>query len=191
MTSSDTAAAALRADYLNRLDQALARVPHDLAADLRIELAGHLDAVAGGGGASPAEAMQAAIARLGDPEQFLAELIADDQVREASRGFAPAPLLRSLTRRAAVGGWRGLVAAGLLLTVIAAIALVLVGVLSPFFPHHVGLLEFADGRTTFGITSEAAARERLGLWRLPIGVAGGVMVWLMARYFAGRIAARR
>lgn len=191
MTITDPSAAALRADYLHRLEAGLAQLPPAMAVDLRAELTEHLDQLAASGPGDPTTAMRSAIGRLGDPQQFLGELIADEAVRGAVRSRAPGPLLYRLLQRAVIGGRRRLAAAALLAAFVAALVVMLIGLLSPFFPLNVGLLDYADGRTTFGISGEAAAHERLGLWRVPIGVLGGLALWQLTRFVTGRLWATR
>lgn len=173
----DPAARAAWDRYAAKLPQALVPLPAGDAAELRTELLGHLaDSVAAGNGGEAAR-MTAAIARLGEPAEYLQPLLAERLIAAGSRRFDPVLLVAGMR----IDLRRGVRAAAL--AVLAAIVLVVtlalaaMAVLSPLLPLNVGLLDYADGTRMFGISSVAGVRELLGWRRVPIGVAGALIGW--------------
>ncbi|WP_149083462.1 MULTISPECIES: HAAS signaling domain-containing protein [Microbacterium] len=79
---TDKTAAALRDDYLARLDEAMRGLPHGVASDIRGGIAEELDGL-------DAEATAERIDRLGDPRGIARE--AEDEVPTAPPAVFPAP----------------------------------------------------------------------------------------------------
>lgn len=149
----------------------------ELADELRAHLA---DGYAAQTGTSEQTRLQAAIARLGKPSDYLQPMVAGAILEAGTRTYNPATISKGLFHtvlsgsRYAVTG--GLFAIGYLLLS----AFVLMTLLKPFWSEHVGLLQDASGNLTFGIISDVAGtRDLLGWWSMPISLAGAVLLYVV------------
>lgn len=178
LTLTDAAARDQLTDYLRRVDQALERLPRDDASELRRDLMQHLaDAFVAEPAGSESSRLTRAIHRLGDPEVFLPQACADHWIATGVHGFTPLKLTRGLLASIALGGKRALVGIAGSAVMIAAATLVLIGLLAPFLPMHVGMLEFPDGQRLLGLSTRQGVNELLGIWRAPLGLAAGLLLW--------------
>lgn len=171
MTPDFTDPAALRRwdAYFAEVDRLLARAD---ARGLRQELEAHVvDSMAAAPAGSEAERLDAALARLGRPREYLHPLLADEMLARGTRTYSPVTIARSLghavmagSRRAAIGLAFGL--GYLLLGLFAAMAL-----LKPLWGEHVGLFRSGDGAIRAGIVARPdGAQELLGWWSVPIAL---------------------
>lgn len=94
----DANARAAIAAYFAKVDRALAPLPRAEAEEVKAELEAHaLDALA------DASDVNAALAQLGDPDEFLDDLVADRMRALAGRTFKPGDVLAALARSAGLG----------------------------------------------------------------------------------------
>lgn len=164
--------------YLRRIDQGLQGWPPDEAAELRHDLLQHIeDAFTADSAGDESERLLRALQRLGEPETFLPQAHAAHLIDAGTQGFAPLTLARGLIASSILGGKRTLMGIAGIAMILAAVTLVLIGVLAPFLPMHVGLLEFPDGTRLFGLSTRPGIQELLGAWRIPLGLGAGALLW--------------
>jgi uncharacterized membrane protein len=183
---TDANARAAFAAYFAKVDRALAALPRAEAEEIKRELEQHaLDAVSEAGDA------QAALAQLGDPDDFLADLVADKLRARAARTFSPADVAAALARSAAAG------LAGLALStligigyVIAALA-ILMGVAKLFDPAAAGVYRLADGRIFIGFGDSLGGADIMGIWFSPLAIAAGVLLYVLLTWAFGRATLRK
>lgn len=177
MSATGTRAAAMRAEYLQAAARVLSPLPPHERDDLLLEIESHLaESMQHADGlsshADEETRLRDAIARLGNPREFLRPIVADYLLAAGTSTYRPWILARGLyanlfsgARAAAVSLVFGL--AYVLLAIFAAMAL-----LKGFLPRHVGYFIYPDGTRSFGVVANTtAAREALGWWVVPVSLA--------------------
>jgi hypothetical protein len=179
---ADAEARAAFATYFAKVDRALAALPRSEADDVKRELEQHaLEAVADAGGAP------AALARLGDPDDFLPDLVADRLRARASRTFSPLDVARALGRGAGAG------IAGFVLSVLAGVGYVVavcaaaMGIMRLVDPGSAGIFRLDDGRMLIGFGETLGGTDISGPWFSPLAIAGGVMLYVVLTSVFGRV----
>jgi uncharacterized membrane protein len=182
----EAGARAAVAAYFSKVDRALAPLAREDAAEIRDELEAHvMDALAGGGDA------QAALAQLGDPEEFLPALVADRLRARAGRTMRPGDVMKALARGGAAG------VGGALLTLIvgfgyaAALVLAFLGVLKLFTPHGVGVYRLESGEIFIGADESLRGVDLFGMWFSPLAIAAGVGLYVLLTWAFGRTTVRK
>jgi hypothetical protein len=154
--------------YFGEVDRLLAHAVAD-ASELRADLEAHVvDSMAAAQDGTETERLDAALLRLGRPNDYLCSLLADELIESGTRTYSPIIIAQGLSfavlagsRRAVIGLAFGL--GYLLLATFAAMAL-----LKPLWGEHVGVFRYADGTISAGIIANSAgARELLGWWSIP------------------------
>jgi len=182
---TDANARAAFAAYFAKVDRALAALPRAEADEIKRELEQHaLDAV------SESDA-QTALAQLGDPDDFLADLVADKLRARAARTFSPADVAAALARSAGAG------LAGLALSTLAGIGYViaalaiLMGVAKLFDPAAAGIYRLPNGRLFIGFGESLGGADIMGIWFSPLAIAAGVLLYVLLTWAFGRATLRR
>ena len=117
------------------------------------------------------ERLDAALARLGRPVDYLQPLIADALLERGTRTYAPTLIARGLTHAVLAGSTRAATAVVFALGYALLAAFTAMILLKPVWGDHVGLFRRADGLMGFGILADTTgARELLGLWLIPIAL---------------------
>jgi hypothetical protein len=174
--------------YLQDLSAALRSLPRDQARDIVEELRSHIvDKTASTGDLTP-EAVDSVLAGLGNPEDLASQYVTDDLQMRALASRSPLLILRSLFR------WASLSFAGfwVLMTAIVgyflAVSLVACALLKPIHPLTAGLWKIpheADYeislRLGFGSVPPGGS-ELLGIWIVPIGLVGGIGLFLLTTH---------
>lgn len=183
---TDANARAAFAAYFAKVDRALAALPRAEADEIKRELEQHaLDAVSEAGDA------QTALTQLGDPGEFLADLVADKLRARAARTFSPADVAAALMRSAG-GGLAGLALSTLagIGYVIAALA-ILMGVSKLFDPAAAGVYRLPDGRLFIGFGDSLGGADIMGIWFSPLAIAAGVLLYVLLTWAFGRATLRK
>lgn len=163
--------------YFAEVDRLLARAD---ARGLRSELEAHVvDSMAAAPAGSEAERLDAALARLGRPRDYLHPLLADELIARGTRSYSPVTIGRGLAHAVLAGSRRAVIGLGfglgyLLLGVFTAMAL-----LKPLWAEHVGLFRSGDGAIRAGIVARPdGAQELLGWWSMPIALLLGALLYV-------------
>lgn len=183
---SDAGARAAFAAYFSKVDRALAALPRKEAEETKRELEQHaLDAYEDAGD------LNAALVRLGDPDEFLAELVVEKLRARAARTFSPVDVAAALARSAAAG-IRGFVVSTLTGVGYAVAALfLLMGVIKIFDPDGAGVYRLADGRLFLGVGETLGGVDILGFWFSPLAIAAGALLYVALTWIFGRTTLRR
>lgn len=183
---ADAAARAAFADYFAKVDRLLAPLPDSDAADVRRELELHaLDAVAAG------ESAKDALERLGEPEDFLPDLVAEKLRSRAAQSFLPGHVFRALAISASTS------VTGFLLSSLAglgyAIALLalLMGVMHLIDPASAGIYRMPDGQTLIGFGKSPEDVDMLGNWFSPVAFAVAAGLYLILTLAFGWVKIRK
>jgi uncharacterized membrane protein len=183
---ADATARAAFAAYFAKVDRALAALPRSEAEEIRRELEQHaLDSVSEAGDA------QAALSHLGDPDDFLSDLVVDKLRARAGRTFSPADVANALVRSAGAG-LPGLVLSTLVGIgyVIAALA-ILMGVTKIFDPDGAGVYRLPDGRLFIGFGETLGGADIMGIWFSPFAIAAGALLYVALTCAFGRATFRK
>lgn len=183
---SDPAARAAFADYFTRVDRQLAPLIAEEAGEVRRELEQHaLDVMTEGTSADEA------LERLGDPADFLPDLVAEKLRGRAARSFQPAHIARALAHSATSG------LAGFVLSAIAGLGYAIVllaftlGVTRLIDPDAAGLYRLAEGGTLLGFGRTPGDVDLLGHWFAPIALAIAIFLYLILTLAFGRVKIRK
>jgi uncharacterized membrane protein len=176
--------------YLNQLRARLRGASDDEVQEIVDELRSHILDKAAIDEKSNREitgdAIDAAIARLGSPEELASQYMTDALLARAEVSRSPIQLLRSLFRWASLSVAGFFVLLGSLVGYCFGIVLVLVALSKLFHPHTAGLWSIPSGADDFQVSFRlgfggipASSRDLLGWWIVPIGwVGGGALVML-------------
>jgi hypothetical protein len=182
----DVQARKLLANYFAQVDRALAPLPRIEADAVRQELETHiLDAMAGAP-ASEAHA-RATLEQLGDPDEFLPQLVADRLRVRAGRTFGPHDVLSAIVRTA-LTGLRGLVTA-IVMSVgyLVATVLVILGVMKFTTNQDVGVFRLSTGQLFIGADTNVDGVELTGGWFAPLAIMAGILLYLLLTWAYGRV----
>lgn len=166
--------------YFAEVDRLLSRAGTD-GTELRDDLKAHVaDSMGATSGGSELERLDAALARLGQPIEYLRPLLADDLIEQGTRTYSPITIARGLAYAVMAGSRRTAIALAfgigyLLLAIFTAMA-----VLKPLWGENVGVFRNADGTISAGIVAQSdGARELLGWWSVPIAVLLAVLLYVV------------
>lgn len=182
----DVQARRLLAAYFAKVDRALAPLSREEATGVRQELETHiLDAMAGTP-AGEADA-KAALEQLGDPDEFIPQLVADRLRARAGRTFGPLDVLSAIGRTA-VTGLRGLVTALVMsLGYIVATVLIFLGIMKLTTNQDVGVFRLSTGQLFIGADSNVDGVDLLGVWFAPLAIVAGLVLYLALTWAYGRV----
>ncbi|MBC6982084.1 DUF1700 domain-containing protein [Caulobacter sp. 17J80-11] len=156
-------------DFARRLDAGLRGLPADERERIVLEIRGHL-----------AERGEAGLAALGAPETLAKTYMEDFRMTQAIAQANPAALLLTILDRAgrnAAAAVIGFVAVTLYLM---SAGFLVVAVLKPFFPTHVGLWLDPFSFGAWVNTATPAGPEVLGWWTIPVGLVLGLVCGAVA-----------
>jgi uncharacterized membrane protein len=179
---SDASARAAFSAYFLRIERLLAPLPVETASEVRRELEAHaMDLLAEQGGQA-----QEALSRLGAPEDFVPELVAEKLRDRAAKSFAPFHVLEAIISSARTGV-TGLVVSTLAGTgyVLAAFAMAM-GVARLVGPETTGLFRLADGRVFLGFGENLGGVDMLGVWFAPLAFAAAALLYFILTLAFGR-----
>ncbi len=182
----DVSARKLLASYFAQVDRALAPLSRAEADAVRQELETHiLDAMAGMP-ASEAGA-RAALEQLGDPEEFLTQLVADRLRARAGRTFGPLDIASAILRTA-VTGIRGMLTAIVMsLGYLAATLMIILGALKLTTSQDVGVFRLRTGELFIGADDNVDGVDLLGAWFAPLAIVAGIVLYLLITWAYGRV----
>jgi hypothetical protein len=185
----DTARAAHRRldGYLRRLRAALAPLPATQAREIVEELRSHILDSVGVGESWGDEGVAEALRRLGPPDRLAAQYVAQDAGRRALHGLGLWRPLRAGHRWAAQGLAGAFILLGCLVGYAFAAAFAYWALAKPFAPARVGLWKLDDPADdlsfALGAVNQPGARELLGWWIIPLGLAAGVGLFFLTTRF--------
>lgn len=183
---ADAGARAALAAYFAKVDRLLAPLPEGTAAETRRELEAHaVDLFTEEGDAA------AALARLGDPKDFLPDLVAEKLRSRAAQTLSPTHVLAALASSARIG------LSGLILStlagagyVLAALALAM-GTARLLGQDTTGLFRLEDGRYFIGFGETLGGADILGLWFVPLAYGVAAALYLILTLAFGRVKLRK
>lgn len=182
----DVPARKLLAAYFAKVDRALAPLSREEADAVRLELETHiLDAMAGTS-AGEVDA-RGALEQLGDPDEFLPQLVADRLRARAGRTFGPHDVVSAILRTA-VTGLRGLVTAIVMsLGYIVATVLIFLGIMKLTTNQDVGVFRLSTGQLFIGADNNVDGVDLLGVWFAPLAIVAGLVLYLALTWAYGRV----
>lgn len=164
------------ADYVRRLRWSLQAIPAEDRASLVREIESHLtDSLAAG-----PESLASTMTAMGPPHALAARYVQEYRLAGALAEDRPVPLIGAMLIRSGRSVMAfGAVMAAMLLYLLALVLAAMVAV-KPLFPGHVGWWRLPQG-SAFGIVSDPpAGPELMGLWVLPVALAGALACYALA-----------
>jgi uncharacterized membrane protein len=158
--------------YLAELRRCLGELPPQEVHEILQEIRGHILERAEASGELTEERLVAILKALGRPEEIAPMYQVDSVVAKARGSLSPRIVMRGIHRWSMVSAW------GLVLFVIgvagyaAGFALILSGFLKIFIPSQIGAW-VGPHAFDIGSKNDPAARDVLGWWLVPVGLAGG------------------
>ncbi len=186
---ADPAAKQLWNEYFARVKALCRPLRLGPATDIGSEIKAHLlESYIQQGEGSEIERLQAAMARLGEPEDFVPTWV-QDRLEAATQPGSGVRDLISLLRLNAARGLRQLLFSLILGGgYLVAFWLFIVAILKPIFPANMGLFRLSDGWIILGYVSGEPKQDLLGYALIPLalGMAVGIQVLLgkLVRRFA-------
>ena len=159
--------------YFRRVDRALDRLPSEEAGEIRAELEAHAHSLFEGmEDGDVVAALERALQKLGEPEDYVAAIAADWWLTNANSNRTVSNVLKAIFFNIGSGIRRSLIAALLSLGLLFSASLVFVGVLKLFLWDQVGLFLYEDSGFSFGwVPEHGASNEVLGIGFIPISFA--------------------
>jgi uncharacterized membrane protein len=161
--------------YLAQLRRCLGELPPEEVHDILQEIRGHILERAEASGELTEERLVAILKALGRPEEIAPLYQVDSVVAKARTSLSPRIVMRGIHRWSVLSGW------GLVLFILGVagyatgFSLMLSALAKIVAPHEVGAW-IASGHFNIGTTSDPSAREVLGWWLVPVGLAVGALV---------------
>jgi hypothetical protein len=168
---SDRVAEKIWSQYFRRLDRLIRPLDEVQRRELTLEIKSHLlESYRGETAGSEAERLLNALDRLGEPESFIGPMRADRLLTKASKSLKPRDVLKGLYYHLAGGSRKLFLGILFVLGYILDAGLVLMAVLKPIIPSHVGLLLFNDGDVILGFAGDASnlKKDVFGYALIPI-----------------------
>lgn len=165
--------------YFERVDR-LVGLTGGSAADVRDELEDHLaESFSLAQEAGEIARLDAAIRRLGEPEDYLRPLVADGLIERATARLDPVALARGLYHAIRLGSARMAVGVAFAIGYLTLFAFIAMALLRPLWGGHVGLYRWPDGTIQFGFLRDTtAAVDLLGDWTIPAVLAASGLIYL-------------
>jgi len=121
-----------------------------------------------------------AIDRLGEPEEFLRQVVSEKFLKKGTRTFSPRNLILGLF----FGMWGGLrqIIGGMIFGVgyLLTFLLGLTSFVKIILPSKLGLFVWPDGSWIFGMAKDTAgAQEILGYWIIPLSLTLTILLYLV------------
>lgn len=175
----DPAAQTLWNDYVFQVDRMVALIGPE-AAELSEDLRAHLaDSFASETAGAEIDRLRRAIARLGQPSEFLRPMLADELLERGAQTYDPSLISRGLYHTIRSGSRRALTAIAFAAGYIFLAIFAVMTLLKPFFSNHVGLIRGPNGSLTFGLVADGAGEDLLGLWSIPLTLALCVLLYVL------------
>ena len=161
--------------YLAELRRCLGELPPEEVHDILQEIRGHILERAEASGELTEERLVAILKALGRPEEIAPLYQVDSVVAKARASLSPRLVMRGIHRWSVVSAW------GFVLFILGVVgyatgfSLMLSALAKIISPDHVGA--WVHGATfSIGVSSDPAARDVLGWWLVPVGLAVGALV---------------
>ena len=164
--------------YLAQLRRSLGELPPDEVNEILQEIRGHILERTEASGELTDERLVAILKALGSPDQIAPLYQADSVVARARGSLSPRVVMRGIHRWSTISAW------GFALFVLGVVgyatgaALALAGLLKIFEPSQIGAWVGPHDLFNIGVNNDPAARDVLGWWLVPIGLVGGVALFL-------------
>lgn len=158
--------------YLGQLRRSLGELPAEEVNEILQEIRGHILERTQASGELTDEKLVSILQALGSPEQIAPLYQVDSIMARARSSFSPRVVMRGVHRWGMTSIW------GFALFVIGIVgyslgfSLILSGLCKIFAPSQIGAW-VGPHSFDIGVHSDAAARDVLGWWLVPVGVAGG------------------
>lgn len=163
--------------YFKRVTRMTKELSTEDQQDILLEIESHIyESLQKSSSENEMDTLVSTLEKLGEPEAFLVEMVADRKVKEAARTANPLHLIQALRLNISKGISYVFFAILFLLT----FCFTLLIPLKLIFPDNIGYFESSSGQFSFGYFSNIEGfTELLGWWFLPL-----VMIVVVFLYFS-------
>lgn len=176
--------------YLKDLAVALRSLPREQATDIVEEIHSHIVEKSAGNGPMTPATVDAVLAALGKPESLAGLYLTDDLQVRALASRSPLLILRTLFRWASLSFAGFCVLMASLVGYFLSLSMLVCALLRPIHPSTAGLWQIPNPANDFSIslrlgfaTVPPGSRDLLGWWIVPIGIVGGIGLFLLTGLF--------
>lgn len=178
---SETVTKKIWKQYLHRVNRCSKALGPEEQEELLLEIQDHLlESFKQETGESEAHRLLDAIAKIGEPEDFIKPIVADKLLVKASKTYNPKTIVTGLFYYLSISAKHFLLALLFSLGYVTAFIAGVMALLKPFFPNNVGLILYEGGDFVLGVDVDTtgAVGEVLGYWVIPIGLTAALLIYL-------------
>ncbi|HTO86164.1 MAG TPA: DUF1700 domain-containing protein [Thermoanaerobaculia bacterium] len=159
--------------YLAELRRSLGELPESEVQEILREIRSHILDRAEASGELTEERLVAILKALGRPDEIAPMYQVDAVVAKARASLSPRVVMRGIQRWSMVSVWGFVLFVTGVVGYAVGFALILGGIGKIIAPHQVGAEVGPHAIFDIGINNDPSARDVLGWWLVPVGLAGG------------------
>jgi hypothetical protein len=168
--------------YYKRVHQIIKPLADADRQEITMELTSHIyESMARNPQGDEATTLLQALEKLGEPDTFLYDVVAERKLRQARKTFNPIHLASALALNIGRGFAKGILFFVVGVVYIISFACGGVALLKPFFPNKIGLYTNSNGLFAAGWITDIApgTTEWLGLWFTPVFIILAVLLYVI------------
>lgn len=169
--------------FFRKVDLLLAKVPYEQSRAIRKELESHVfEAMQEQSSGNELEKLKQVLTELGDPDDIVPPMIAATQPQVVKNSNNPLDILRVASVHIGQGMVITLRALSILILNLMGIVFLVMAVMKPITPEHVGYFSSASGQVSFGIIANTELMvEHLGYSVIPLAVVIALMLCKLSK----------
>lgn len=169
--------------YFRKVDLLLAKIPVDQRKSIRNELESHVfEGVQEQTGGNDLEKLEAVLKDLGEPGEIVPPMIASVMIKTAKNSNNPLDILRVATVQIGQGMVNTLRSLAIVLLNLVGFTFLIMAVLKPFTPEHIGFFTDETGGVSIGIIGNTEQMtEHLGYFVIPIVIVLAYMLFKLSK----------
>lgn len=169
--------------FFRKVDLLLAKVPYEQSDAIRKELESHVfEAMQEQTSGNELEKLEQVLKELGDPDDIVPPMIAAAHIQVAKSSNNPLDMLRVASVQIGQGIVNTLRSLSIVILNLMGFTFLVMAVMKPFRPEHVGFFTSRTGQASFGIIGNTDLMvEHLGYSVIPIAVAIAVLLFKLSK----------
>ncbi len=168
--------------YYNRVHHNIKPLAETDRQEITMELASHIyESMARNPQGDEVTTLLYALEKLGQPETFLYDVVAERKLHQARKTFNPIHLASAVALNIGRGFAKGILFFVVGIVYIISFACAAMALLKPFFPNKIGLYTNSNGLFAAGWVTNIAptTTEWLGLWFTPVFIILAVLLYVI------------
>jgi hypothetical protein len=173
--------------YFKRVQRVVSILPLGDKKDIQMEVDSHLfESMAAQPEADEVTSLLNAIQKLGEPEDYLAAVVAERKTKQATRSFNPLHVYSALALQMGRGVTNSIKYTFFGLLYLFIFTFGLLSLLKFIFPENVGYFKSPNGYAAFGFLSNPnnieGSSEVLGYWFVPLCLFSALILYLLTTF---------